>query len=164
MSNENLITYLQEFDFDCGAGFAGIILRNLGYTSIDHSKLIQMLKTTPNEGTSIYNLVAFIKSLPGLDPVIQIKSTYEDLQRETRKGRVCGVAYQNWDMPVDNDKLEWGHYAIVYRAENNKIDLLDPGEKTGLYNFDREEFERRWIDRDEGYIYEQWMVSFKLFD
>jgi ABC-type bacteriocin/lantibiotic exporter with double-glycine peptidase domain len=165
MHIEKLAHYTQEEKWDCGAGVAELVLKNLGCTEIDHKKLIEMLGTNEKEGTQLNKLVRFFNSLPELESKIKILATFEDLKAEIDKGRICIVAYQNWESPEDLGNFESGHYAVVVEITQDRIKMLDTGEDNGEYEFDRWDFEHRWVEIDgenNEDLFEGWMMSLRI--
>lgn len=159
--------YLQKFDYDCGPGVVGLVLKNSGYASINHGKLIKMLETTEIDGTGLVTLTRFFLNLPEFDARPKIFSTWDDLKKELDDNRVSIVAYQNWSEAEDFNELESGHYALVVGVDDKKIRLLDPGIEDGELEFDRQDFESRWIEKDGASgteIFKNWMLSLRLPD
>lgn len=136
-------------------------LRNKGYR-INYSRLAKELNASGGRGTDLVEIVNFFKNKPEFEAKVKNKSGLDWVGSELKKGRVCLVAFQNWQKPKDVGEPDWGHYGVIYEIEGNKVHLFDPGEETGFIEYSKEEFLERWYEDDLGVHYPHWAMSLKL--
>ncbi|HJY98444.1 MAG TPA: cysteine peptidase family C39 domain-containing protein [Patescibacteria group bacterium] len=152
---------IQKYEWDCGVAVVAFLLRRAGQR-VSYAKLMKDLDASAKNGTDLVKIVAFLKSYPEFEIKIGDNWGFDDLTRELAKERVLLVAYQNWDGPKDVGKPDYGHYGIVYKIKDDKISIFDPGTSTGLTEFKRDEFEKRWYEDDLGVHYFRWAASVRI--
>jgi len=163
---EQYITYLQRYNYDCGAGAAGIVLLNFGQTRVNHDSLMISLEVGRN-GTGPENLEAFFKKR-GFDAFGKENSTLTDLRREVRKGNMPIVLFQGSGTEEEIANLKGGHYAVVAGVGTKFIYLLDPGvdedygDGVGWYKLSHSTFDRRWKDMWHEHGNEIWRIRWML--
>lgn len=152
---------LQKYGWDCGVSAVAFLLDVKGY-KVSRRKIIKELNAGKSRGTDLVKIVEFFKSRPEFEVKIGQKTSFSWLKDETKKGRVVLVAYQNWQSDKDIGKPDWGHYGVIFEMVGDKVRLFDPGETTGLTEFNREDFEKRWYEDDLGVHYSKWAMSLNL--
>ena len=155
----------QENGYECGLASVMTILRTLGCKSRKDS-VKRKLGTTRKHGTHPER----IKGLFG-DMAINFRekhgATMSDLESRVRKQKLCLVVYQAWGSQKYYNKLESGHYSVVFGFEKDYLWLADPyvrGGKTrygkGVRKIKKTIFEGRWKDVDQkGVVYDHWMLA-----
>ena len=169
VEREQYITYLQKYNWDCGAGAAGIVLLNFGQAKINHNNLLNNLEVNRRRGTPPRNLELFFRRR-GFDEFVKENSTISDLRREIKKGRLPIVMFQGSGTEEEMANYEGGHYAVVAAVGTKYIYLLDPGvdvdygDGVGWYKLSHSTFDRRWRDKEVGkeIYYIRWMLSVGL--
>lgn len=170
VEKEKYSTYLQRYNYDCGAGAAGIVLLNFGNSWVKHDVLMQSLGVRRN-GTLPESLESYFKHR-GFDVFSKAGSTMSDLRAELERKRLPIVLYQGSGTREELSRLEGGHYSVVAGVGTKYIYLLDPGidvdygDGVGWYKLGTSTFDRRWRDRwkergREVYCV-RWMLSIGL--
>lgn len=152
---------IQKYMWDCGSASVAFLLRMKGYR-VNYAKLMKDLGASAKRGTDLVRMVQFFKARPEFAPEPKNRWSLGEITKELGKDRVFLVAYQNWDRPKDIGKPDWGHYGVIYAIEGGMVRLFDPGSDTGLTNFSREEFEKRWYEDDLGVHYHRWAMGLSL--
>jgi ABC-type bacteriocin/lantibiotic exporter with double-glycine peptidase domain len=152
---------LQKYDWDCGVAVVGFLMDNKGH-KVTRKKLLKELGASAKRGTDLVKIVVFFKSRPEFEAKVEDKSSIELVKKELGRGKVVLVAYQNWQKKKDIGEPDWGHYGVIYKVEGDKVYLFDPGSDSGLMEFTKEEFEKRWYEDDLGVHYFHWAMSLNL--
>lgn len=170
MDKERYTTYLQKYNYDCGAGAAGIVLLNLGNSRVNHDTLMESLRVNRN-GTWPNMIESYFKKR-GYDVTSKENSTITDLRRELNNGRLPIVLYQGSGTKREMERYKSGHYSVVAGVGTKYVYLLDPGidedsgEGIGWQVVEISDFEERWRDRWKykgKYAYsKRWMASIGL--
>ena len=170
MEKERFSTYLQKYNYDCGAGAAGIVLLNFGNSWVKHDVLMQSLGVRRN-GTYPERLENYFKHR-GFDVFGKENSTISDLKAELERKRLPIVLYQGSGTKEELSRLEGGHYSVVAGVGSKYIYLLDPGvaedfgDGVGWHILKIPTFEKRWRDKwlEKGWeVYSnRWMLSIGL--
>jgi ABC-type bacteriocin/lantibiotic exporter with double-glycine peptidase domain len=156
--------YRQKANWDCGlstvAYFTGIPRSNVAAIS----ELSNELGVSVKEGTDIVAIEDYFASRPEFLARANTSWTLSGIQKELQEGRECMVAYQNWQKSSDRGRTDWGHYGVIFKIENNRVYLFDPGEKKGWKIFTPAEFVERWyeVDYDRNHInilWPKWAIS-----
>jgi len=166
LEREKFSTYLQKYNYDCGAGAAGIVLKNFG-EHVNHHNLMQALNVR-RDGTWPNKLEEYFKR-KGFNVLSKEYSTITDLRREREKGNFPIVLYQGSGTKKEIAAYQGGHYSVVAAVTSHHVYLLDPGidkdfgQGIGWQIIEVPEFRRRWTDRwkEKGtYVYSYaWMLS-----
>lgn len=152
---------LQKYGWDCGVAAVSFLMATKGKKASRRS-LIKELGASKSGGTDLVKIVKFFENRPEFDARVKEESSLDWIDRELKEGRVAMVAYQNWQGDSDIGEPDWGHYGVIFEIKSNKIRLFDPGETTGLTEFTKEDFEKRWYEDDLGVHYDRWAMSVDL--
>ncbi len=171
MDKERFTTYLQKYNYDCGAGAAALVLLNFGISKVDHQWLMSKLEVRRN-GTWPNKLEDFFKRRREFDVLSKEQATIEDLRHELREDRLVIVLYQGSGTRQEISNLKSGHYSVVAGIGTKYVYLLDPGvdedsgEGIGWHKISITDFQRRWRDKwkEKGQdVYSlRWMLSVGL--
>lgn len=148
--------FLQKYDYDCGVAVVASVLLRF-QKAFDYDGLFEKLGTSEVVGTTSTRIVEFMNE-SGLKAKRVENSSLEVIKEMIGQGKTCIVMYQNWDNDELDDALEYGHYAIVKKIKDGKVVLQDPainedrGFGVGVYEHDILEFERVWIDKENGEV------------
>jgi len=139
----------QSTNYSCGAAALQAVLSYFGIDKRERT-LMDMLKTTEENGTSPENIVRVAKEL-GLQADPRENVTYEDLIKAYREGNPVICAIQAWtDAPPE--KRSWtsdwedGHYVIIIGADEQFVYVEDPSLLGTRGIIPRQEFLDRWRD------------------
>lgn len=164
----------QDSGWSCGAAVCTALARFYGVEPNTEAEAVLALGSSPRDGTDPEHLIQVLQNA-GLETTAISGMTLEDVEWHLGKGRPVIVAYQAWGTPKEVERLESGHYAIVYGVDTEDVLIMDParftpdevqpeyggrslgGQKVAV---PRAEFVRRWIDADgENKIYRQYGIS-----
>ncbi|HJY98445.1 MAG TPA: cysteine peptidase family C39 domain-containing protein [Patescibacteria group bacterium] len=169
MIKEQFRTYLQEYQFDCGAGAAGTVILNFEGKRINHDLLMRKLIVRRN-GTEPENLAFFFKRR-GYEVFSKENSTLNELRAESARGKLSIVLYQGSGTKREITNQKGGHYSVVAHMSKRYIYLLDSGvdkdygDGIGWQILPIPVFRARWVDSwpDNGkeVCFERWRVSLK---
>ncbi len=161
----------QRDDFDCGWGIVCTLLLMLQREEVLKTDLYLRLDVNPVDGTKSEK----VKKLFDEEniPYIEFwKADLTDLEKVVSVGGVCLVSYQAWGEPEEVERLECGHYSIVFDIDDEFVWLIDPsyddeeympGLGIGVVKRPRAEFEKLWIDKgSDGTVYEKWMMAVRV--
>ncbi len=145
--------YLQHGGWDCGVSNVAYIegIPRDDKNKVAVAKIINELGANKKEGTDILAIEDYFIARPEYDATADTNWTIDGLRSELEKGRVVMVAYQNWQKPKDRigpARNKWGHYGMVYKIENDRIFMFDPGEKKGWKVLTIADFTERWYELD----------------
>ena len=139
----------QSTNYSCGAAALQAVL---GYYGIDKRErdLMDMLKTSPDAGTSPDNIVRVANEL-GLRAEVRENLEYGDLEKAYRSGTPVICAIQAWtDAPAGTRSWtsDWedGHYVIVIGADSEFVYVEDPSLLGTRGIIPKPEFLDRWHD------------------
>lgn len=152
---------LQKYGWDCGVAAVSFLMAVKGKKTSRRS-LIKELGASKKGGTDLVEMVKFFENRPEFDAIVKEESSLDWIDGELKEGRVVMVAYQNWQGDSDIGKPDWGHYGVILEIKKDKILLFDPGEATGLTEFAKKDFEKRWYEDDLGIHYSKWAMSLNL--
>lgn len=171
MDKERFTTYLQKYNYDCGAGATGIVLANFGSPRINHDLIMSALRVRRN-GTDPKNIENFFKKRRKFEVYSKEGATIADLKNELEYGNLCMVLYQGSGTRGEVSRLEGGHYSVVAGISSKYIYLLDPGvaedfgDGVGWNKLTVPEFRKRWKDKwkenRREVLCERWMLSVGL--
>lgn len=165
LEREEYLTFLQKYNYDCGAGAAAIVLRNFGLR-VNYPNLMTALNVRRN-GTWPNKLEEYFRKR-GFNVYSQENSSIAQLKRETDNGKLSIVLYQGSGTRREMNRYEAGHYSVVAGVTSRYVYLLDPGvdkdygHGVGWQIIDVNNFRNRWVDRwkERGeYVYAySWML------
>ncbi len=161
----------QRDDYDCGGGIVCTGLLMLQREEVLKTDIYKRLDVNPVDGTKSEK----IKQLFDEEniPYIEFwKADLEDVDGVISAGGFCMVSYQAWGEPDEVERLECGHYSIIFDIDDKFVWLIDPsyddeeympGLGIGVVKRPREEFDKLWIDKgSDGIVYEKWMMALRI--
>jgi|GEM_PF-3636842 len=167
LEKESFEIYLQKRSFDCGAGAAGILLKNFGYR-VNYPNLIQALEVSRRNGTRASRLEGYFYRR-GFPAYSKNNAFISDLRWDLDHGRLPIVAFQGSGTKREMARYEGGHYAVPAIISKRYVYLLDPGidkdfgDGVGWQRLSIPEFRARWYDMDKEngkeIYYTHWMLS-----
>lgn len=147
--------------YECGVACVQTILGTRGMKS-NRLNLKKRLKTKPSYGTLSENIKEVLEDR-GLRIMEKFMANMADIEAELGKGKLCLVAYQAWGAKKYYEKLQCGHYSVIFGFEKDYLWLADPFVKgdrvryrAGVRKIRREVFEERWVDADG---LDHWMLA-----
>ncbi len=155
----------QQNGYECGLSSVMTILGTLG-VKVRKDSLKKKLGTTSKHGTHPDKIKTLFQDLE-LEFREKHRASLNDLENKVKKRKLCLVVYQAWGSQKYYDKLESGHYSVVFGVEKDYLWLADPYVKMqktrygkGIRKIKKEIFEGRWKDMDyKGKIYDHWMLA-----
>lgn len=129
--------YPQKNDYYCGPATLEMTLASFGIRA-SQDTLAKTAKTNKKIGTSTTNLVHTLRAYK-LRVRAGNKQTITRIKTALAAGDVVIICYTE---PI----LEWGHYAIVRKITDTRIQLIDSDARTGKTSLMLDEFMRRWKD------------------
>lgn len=164
-SPEKIVT--QKFDYDCGGAAVSTLLLMLGKEEVLKTDVYERLKVNPIDGTKSINIKKFFDEEK--IPYLEIwEASLSDVENVLSNNGVVLISYQSECGEEEIDKLECGHYSIIFDLDEEFVWLIDPsweeeyvpGSGIGVFKTERVEFEKRWIDKGvDGEIYNRWMMA-----
>jgi len=164
---EEIHNVVQRYDFDCGWGAVSTILLMIRREDVLKTDLFGRLGVNPLDGTKSQN----IKKLFEEENIRYVESwgtSIEQVRTNLLYGKVCLVCYQAWGSLEEMEKLDSGHYSVIFDIDDQYVWLLDPavdeedvpGAGMGVVRKEIGEFDKWWIDKGlEGEIYDHWMIA-----
>jgi hypothetical protein len=144
----------QRTEYSCGAAATLSLLRFWqpeAYARIEEHELFGVLETTPANGTEPEPIVAYLRSVAGLDATyVHGDVTLAHLERAVDAGHPPIVDLQAWrdtDHPWP-EVWDAGHYAILVGHDAEHLFFMDPSVLTvGAYAYiPKGELNERWHD------------------
>ena len=152
---------IQVNGYECGVACVQTILGTRGIKS-NRLSLKKNLRTNPRYGTLSHSIKKLLRN-NGLRTKERFEAKVSDIEAEIGKGKLCLVAYQAWGEKKYYEKLQSGHYSVVFGFEKDYLWLADPfvkGDKvryrTGVRKIKKVIFEERWVDADG---LDHWMLA-----
>lgn len=155
----------QQNGYECGLSSVMTILKTLG-VRVRKDSLKRKLGTTRRHGTHPEKIKALLANMD-LGYKEKHRASLKDLENKVKKQKLCLVVYQAWGSQKYYDKLESGHYSVVFGVEKDFLWLADPFVKQkktrygkGIRKIKKTTFEGRWKDIDhKGKVYDHWMLA-----
>lgn len=156
--------------FDCGGAAVCTTLLMMGREDVLETDVYQRLDVNPVDGTKSIN----IKKLFDEEKIAYLEvwnANLDDIEKVIDSEGVVLTSYQSEGTEEEIEKLECGHYSIIFDIDEESVWLIDPsfdeeyipGAGIGVFGMVREEFERRWIDKGtDGTIYNKWMLAVRI--
>lgn len=140
---KNLQPLEQQSNYDCGVASAAMVLNYFYRQKPAWSKLIKVLGTTPEEGTTPANLARGLEKLNSkLHVSMSINTTWSELKVWNADPDIL-VILDFWD-------VDEGHYVVMVDVSDRYIVVADPS--NGKYRLiSREVFETNWFDYEKDY-------------
>lgn len=144
---------VQANGYECGVACVQTILGTRGIKS-NRLTIKRYLRTNKRYGTLGGDIKELLK-FRGLKVRERFKASLENIETELKRGKLCLVAYQAWGSTRYYEKLQCGHYSVVFGVEDGYLWLADPFVKgkrvryrPGVRKIRKEVFEGRWMDED----------------
>jgi len=135
--------------YDCGPAALRTVAKHYGI-KVTQKELIKLCNATYNKGTKPNELVSAAKKL-GLNARKVEDMTVDQLISLIKKQVPVICAIQAWSYNVkDIEKINDGHYVVAVGLKGNKIVFEDPALDSGKGYITKSEFNKRWIDREDG--------------
>lgn len=160
----------QDEKYDCGPASLKIILETI-HRPVSEKKLMDLGKTTPEDGTTPEQLINTLRYLS--IPYHACRGEKLDhIENEIRNLRLVLVDYQSWgDSGEDFYNLDTGHYSVVFGFNDTHFFIADPSKtKTsghgnwGFRTIRKDLFGERWVDKEaDGTIQKHFMISVPIF-
>ena len=156
---------IQANGYECGVACVQTILGTRGIKS-NRLSLKGRLHTTKGYGT-LPTKIREVLTLYGFKIKEKFEANLGDIESELGKGRLCLVAYQAWGAEKYYEKLQSGHYSVIFGIEKDYLWLADSFVKgkrvryrPGVRKIKKELFEKRWRDEDgRQKLYERWYLA-----
>jgi len=137
----------QSTEYSCGASSLQAVLSYWG-KNVDEAELMQLLGTTPEEGTYPEAILRVARSL-GFEAELKENVKLAEVKRVTDRGEPVMVLGQMWRSGVPGDapmSEEWdsGHWFIVLDVDNDYVYFEDPYTRMGKGFMPHELFEESW--------------------
>lgn len=137
----------QTTEYSCGASALQAVLHYWG-KDVDEAELMQLLGTTPEEGTYPEALVRVARSL-GFEAELKDHLTLDEVARATARGEPVIVLGQVWRSKKPGDQSfteEWdsGHWFIALAVDEENVYFEDPYVRMGKGFVPRQVFEDAW--------------------
>lgn len=155
----------QSNGYECGLSSVMTILRSLGIDP-EKKRVKAKLDTNSMIGTSPDSIKALFTEL---DVVFdeKHKSSLKEIEKMLKSSKMCLVAYQAWGAEKYYQKLQSGHYSVIFGTEKNYLWLADPAVHKanarygkGIRKIKKEIFLSRWKDVDyKEQLYDRWMLA-----
>jgi len=155
----------QENGYECGLASVMTILRTLGCKSRKDA-VKRRLGTTRRHGTHPERIKSLFREME-LNFREKHGASLHDLESRVKKQKLCLVVYQAWGSQKYYDRMESGHYSVVFGVERDYFWLADPYVRQqkskygkGIRKIKKEIFDGRWKDIDyKGVVYDHWMLA-----
>ncbi|EKD53111.1 MAG: hypothetical protein ACD_61C00151G0004 [uncultured bacterium] len=155
----------QENGYECGLASVMTILRTLGCKSRKDT-VKRRLGTTSRRGTHPERIKGLFREMD-LNFREKHGASLHDLENRVKKQKLCLVVYQAWGSQKYYDRMESGHYSVVFGVEKDYLWLADPYVRQqkskygkGIRKIRKETFDGRWKDVDhKGVLYDHWMLA-----
>jgi predicted double-glycine peptidase len=137
----------QSTEYSCGASALQAVMSYWG-KDVDEAELMQLLGTTPEEGTYPEAIVRVAQS-QGLEAELRADLTLEEIEQATALGHPVIVLGQVWRSRKFGEALladEWdcGHWFIVLDVDQDYVYFEDPYVRMGKGFVPRATFEDAW--------------------
>ena len=160
----------QAFDYDCGWGGFCTLMLMLGREDVLKTDLYTRLEVNEIDGTRSEK----IKEVLDEEDINYLEiwnGSFGDIEKILDSGGVVMVSYQAWGELEEVERLECGHYSIIFDIDEEFVWLIDPSEDVeytpglgkGVVKRSRDEFEKLWIDKGaDGTIYDKWLLAIRV--
>jgi len=161
----------QREDYDCGGSMVCTLLLMCQREDVLKSDVYGRLEVNNVDGTKSEKIKQLFEE--EVIPYVEIwKSSLKDVERVIAGGGVCLVSYQAWGEAEEIERLECGHYSIVFDIDDESVWLIDPsygdeeympGLGIGVIKRPRAEFDKLWVDKGtDGVVYEKWLLAVRV--
>ncbi len=137
----------QSTEYSCGASALRSVLSYWG-KDVDEAELMQLLGTTPEEGTYPENIVGGARAL-GFEAEAKENLTLDEVKRFTDDGHPMIALAQVWRSQRESPAApaeDWdnGHYIVVLGVDKDHVYYQDPYIRMGKVFVPRPLFEEHW--------------------
>jgi hypothetical protein len=161
----------QREDYDCGGSMVCTLLLMCQREDVLKSDVYGRLEVNNVDGTKSEKIKQLFEE--EVIPYVEIwKSSLKDVEHVIAGGGVCLVSYQAWGEAEEIERLECGHYSIVFDIDDESVWLIDPsygdeeympGLGIGVIKRPRAEFDKLWVDKGtDGVVYEKWLLAVRV--
>ncbi len=157
----------QKFDYDCGGAAFSTLMLMINREGVLKTDVYRRLDVNPIDGTKSEKIKEVLEEEK--IPYLEIwEASLTDVENVLNNDGVVLISYQSEGSEEEIEKLECGHYSIIFDIDEEKVWLIDPsydeeytpGAGIGVFSMAREEFEKRWIDKGvDGEIYKKWLMG-----
>lgn len=142
-----LTTTRQSTEYSCGASALQAVLSYWG-KDLDERELITLLRTSPESGTYVGDIVRVARML-GFTAEVQEQVTLSGLHAALKQGEPVIVCGQAWRSREDSDRSvqeDWedGHYVVVLGMDEKYVYYQDPFIRRGKVFVTHQKFEESW--------------------
>ncbi len=155
------------FDYDCGGATFCNWMLTINREDVLKTDVYRRLDVNPVDGTKSEKIKEVLEEEK--IPYLEIwEASLNDVENVLNNDGVVLISYQSEGTEEEIEKLECGHYSLIFDMDEENVWLIDPsyneeyipGSGIGVFNMTREEFEKRWIDKGiDGEIYKKWMIG-----
>jgi predicted double-glycine peptidase len=153
----NLPSSRQQTDYTCGAVALRSIAKYFGRNLKDEKAFADLCDSGKNKGAHPEDIAKAARLL-GFDATVKENMTVEELTNYISKKIPVICAIQAWSNEADPQKalkgyknLRDGHYVVAIGFDDKNIYFEDPSIKGSRPYLSKEEFLKRWIDK-EAYV------------
>ncbi len=160
----------QKYDYDCGGAAVCTLLLMLQREDVLKTDVYEKLEVNPIDGTKSI----LIKKLFDEEniPFLEVwNADLMDVENVLKNGGVVLISYQAEGAPEEIERLECGHYSILFDIDEEFVWLIDPsyeweyipGSGIGVVKLPRVDFDKLWVDKGiDGTVYEKWMIAVRI--
>jgi len=161
---------VQKNDYDCGGAAVSTLLLMLQREDVLKTDVYSRLGVNPVDGTKSIKIKELFNE-EGISYLEILRGSLVDIENIIAAGGVCIMSYQAWGEPEEIERLECGHYSIIFDIDEEFVWLIDPswegeyvsGLGLGVIKRPKEEFDKLWIDKGiDGTIYEKWLLAVRI--
>lgn len=160
----------QDDEFDCGKGAVSTLFLMKQRLDVLKTDLYSRLEVNPVDGTKSENIKKLLDEEN--EPYLEIwNADLNDVENILKHDGIMLISYQAWGEPEEIERLECGHYSILFDLDDEYVWLIDPswdeeytpGYGSGVVRRTRDEFEKLWIDKgSDGTIYDKWLLAVRV--
>lgn len=164
-SPEHIVT--MRFDYDCGGASFCTWMLMINREDVLKTDVYRRLDVNPVDGTKSEKIKQVLDEEQ--IPYLEIwEARLDDVENVLNNNGVVLISYQSEGSDEEVEKLECGHYSIIFDIDEENVWLIDPsfdeeyipGAGIGVFSMARPEFEKRWIDKGvDGQVYKNWMMG-----
>lgn len=161
-----------KFDYDCGGATFCNWMLTINREDVLKTDIYLRLDVNPVDGTKSEKIKEVLEEEK--IPYLEIwEASLNDVENVLNNDGVVLISYQSEGTEEEIEKLECGHYSLIFDMDEEVVWLIDPsfdeeytpGYGKGVVRRPREEFEKLWIDKgSDGTIYNHWMMAVRFPD
>lgn len=157
------------FDYDCGGASFCTWMLTINREDVLKTDVYRRLDVNPIDGTKSEMIKKVLEEEK--IPYLEIwEASLDDVENVLDNNGVVLISYQSEGSDEEIERMECGHYSIIFDIDEEHVWLIDPsydeeytlGYGKGVVRRTREEFEKLWIDKgSDGTVYHHWMMAVK---